>query len=100
MGDSDEEWVMVKPILDKDIWNPTSSIRTTAASDLKVRFNGPAKYWTDAVPIGNGRLGGMVWGGVESETINLNGKVLFFLFTHYQIFQGFSMSALFVELFC
>ncbi|GJS23644.1 alpha-L-fucosidase 2 [Tanacetum coccineum] len=72
MEDSDEEWVMVKPILDKDIWNP--SLRTTAASDLKVRFNGPAKYWTDAVPIGNGRLGGMVWGGVQSETINLNDK--------------------------
>lgn len=77
MGDSDEEeWVMVKPILDKDIWNPTSSLRTPAASDLKVRFNGPAKYWTDAVPIGNGRLGGMVWGGVESETINLNEDTL------------------------
>ncbi|KAI3774684.1 hypothetical protein L1987_49244 [Smallanthus sonchifolius] len=46
------------------------------ASNLKVRFSGEAKYWTDALPIGNGRLGGMVWGGVLSETINLNDDTL------------------------
>ncbi|XP_071714997.1 alpha-L-fucosidase 2-like [Rutidosis leptorrhynchoides] len=41
-------------------------------SNLKIRFKEEAKHWTDGAPIGNGRLGGMVWGGVESETINLN----------------------------
>lgn len=45
--------------------------------DLKVRFNKEAKHWTDGCPIGNGRLGGMVWGGVFSETINLNGTYMF-----------------------
>lgn len=40
---------------------------------LKVISKEEAKYWTDAFPIGNGRLGGMIWGGVTSETINLNG---------------------------
>nr|XP_043623883.1 alpha-L-fucosidase 2-like [Erigeron canadensis] len=43
---------------------------------LKVRFNEEAKHWTDALPIGNGRLGGMVWGAVFSETINLNDDTL------------------------
>ncbi|KAJ9537959.1 hypothetical protein OSB04_030692 [Centaurea solstitialis] len=41
-----------------------------------VRFNEEAKHWTDALPIGNGRLGAMVWGGVASETINLNDDTL------------------------
>jgi hypothetical protein len=44
------------------------------ARPLKVVFGSPAKYFTDAAPIGNGRLGAMVWGGVESERLQLNRK--------------------------
>lgn len=76
MEDGDEEWVMVKPISDKDLWNPSSFSNETEKKALKVRFNGAAKHWTDALPIGNGRLGAMVWGGVSSETINLNEDTL------------------------
>ena len=54
-----------------DLWNPME----TAAKPLKVTFNGPANHWTDALPIGNGRLGAMVWGGVASETLQLNGTI-------------------------
>jgi alpha-L-fucosidase 2 len=32
----------------------------------------PAKEWVEALPIGNGRLGGMVFGGVSAERIQLN----------------------------
>ena len=32
----------------------------------------PAKRWLEALPIGNGRLGGMVFGGVEMERIALS----------------------------
>ncbi len=32
----------------------------------------PAARWTEAMPIGNGRLGGMVFGGVVRERIQLN----------------------------
>lgn len=32
----------------------------------------PAKVWTEAFPIGNGRLGGMVFGGIGTERIQLN----------------------------
>lgn len=35
-------------------------------------YNSPAKAWTQSLPIGNGTLGAMVWGGKEKETINLN----------------------------
>ncbi|KAL8239501.1 hypothetical protein R6Q59_016068 [Mikania micrantha] len=73
MEESDEEWVMVKPILDKDLWNPSNE---TDKKALNLRFNEEAKHWTDAIPIGNGRLGAMVWGGVSSETINLNDDTL------------------------
>jgi alpha-L-fucosidase 2 len=35
-------------------------------------YQQPAKQWTDALPVGNGRLGAMVYGGVSEETIQLN----------------------------
>jgi alpha-L-fucosidase 2 len=39
----------------------------------KMWDNRPAKTWmTDAYPIGNGRIGGMVFGGINKERIQLN----------------------------
>ncbi len=35
-------------------------------------FDKPAQNWNEALPIGNGRLGGMVYGGVYTECIQLN----------------------------
>ena len=40
--------------------------------NLKLWYNQSAKVWTEALPIGNGRLGAMVFGGVEKELIQLN----------------------------
>lgn len=41
--------------------------------DLKLWYKQPAdKTWENALPIGNGRLGAMVYGNVEKETIQLN----------------------------
>ncbi|MDE0085699.1 MAG: glycoside hydrolase family 95 protein [Candidatus Poribacteria bacterium] len=39
-------------------------------------YNKPAEQWTDALPIGNGRLGAMVFGGVQRERIQLNEDTL------------------------
>ncbi|TDH23480.1 glycoside hydrolase family 95 protein [Segetibacter sp. 3557_3] len=40
---------------------------------LKLWYNKPSgKTWENALPIGNGRLGAMVFGNVEKETIQLN----------------------------
>src|SRR5207245_9053077 len=36
----------------------------------------PAVTWTDALPIGNGRLGGMVYGTVNREHIQFNEETL------------------------
>ena len=35
-------------------------------------FDKPAKGWFEAIPIGNGRLGGMVYGGIEQDVIRIN----------------------------
>lgn len=43
---------------------------------LKLWYNAPAKEWTQALPVGNGRLGAMVFGGVNEELIQLNEATL------------------------
>ncbi len=43
-----------------------------AADDLTVWHQQPAKNWNEATPIGNGRLGAMMFGGVNAERIQLN----------------------------
>ncbi|UKT64201.1 glycoside hydrolase family 95 protein [Pedobacter mucosus] len=39
-------------------------------------YKQPAKNWDEALPIGNGRLGAMIFGRVESELIQLNDETL------------------------
>ncbi|HVU95142.1 MAG TPA: glycoside hydrolase family 95 protein [Puia sp.] len=39
-------------------------------------YGEPAKIWTEALPVGNGRIGGMVFGGVREERIALNEATL------------------------
>jgi alpha-L-fucosidase 2 len=41
-------------------------------SHMKIWFNKPAETWNDALPVGNGRLGAMVFGGIEKERLQLN----------------------------
>ncbi|HVW87220.1 MAG TPA: glycoside hydrolase family 95 protein, partial [Bryobacteraceae bacterium] len=43
-----------------------------AQQPLKLWYRQPAAKWTEALPIGNGRLGAMVFGGVEEEHLQLN----------------------------
>ena len=40
--------------------------------DLRLWYRQPAATWNEALPIGNGRLGAMVFGGVERERLQLN----------------------------
>lgn len=39
-------------------------------------YSKPAAVWEEALPIGNGRLGGMVFGGLDVEVIQLNEDTL------------------------
>lgn len=51
-------------------------ISSLQAQDLKLWYNQPAKQWTDALPLGNGRIGAMVFGGVNQEHIQFNEETL------------------------
>ena len=42
------------------------------ANQLKLWYSEPAKQWFEALPVGNGRLGAMIYGGIEGEHIQLN----------------------------
>ena len=46
------------------------------AADLRkdntLWYDRPAEYWVEALPLGNGRLGAMVYGGTQSDTIQIN----------------------------
>jgi len=47
-----------------------AQIPPTEANDLKLWYTSPASQWVDALPIGNGRLGAMVFGGGAIDPIN------------------------------
>ena len=40
--------------------------------DYRLWYDEPAEEWVEALPVGNGRLGAMVFGGVEKERLQLN----------------------------
>ena len=41
-----------------------------------LHYTDPAEYWEAALPLGNGRLGAMVHGGIEREILSLNEDTL------------------------
>ena len=43
-----------------------------SAQQHKLWYNKPASHWLEALPIGNSSLGAMVYGGTETEEIQLN----------------------------
>ncbi|MCC6142221.1 MAG: glycoside hydrolase family 95 protein [Candidatus Hydrogenedentes bacterium] len=47
-----------------------------AHADSVLWYEQPAAEWTQALPVGNGRLGAMVFGGVDEERIQFNEETL------------------------
>ncbi|MFZ1072579.1 MAG: glycoside hydrolase N-terminal domain-containing protein [Verrucomicrobiia bacterium] len=47
-----------------------------SAADLTLWYRQPATNWVSALPVGNGRLGAMIFGGVERERLQLNEDTL------------------------
>jgi len=41
-------------------------------NQLMLWYKGPSKDWNGALPLGNGRLGAMVFGGIEEERLQVN----------------------------
>jgi len=48
------------------------SAAAETANMMTLWYRQPAKMWTEASPVGNGRLGAMVFGGVQQERLQLN----------------------------
>lgn len=42
----------------------------------KLWYHTPAELWEDALPVGNGRIGAMIYGGINDEIIKLNEDTL------------------------
>lgn len=47
-----------------------------SAQNLKLWYNTPAKIWEEALPLGNSRLGAMVYGIPEKEELQLNEETI------------------------
>jgi alpha-L-fucosidase 2 len=52
------------------------SVQTPPEESLSLWYRHPAKQWVEALAVGNGRLGAMVFGGLENERIQLNEDTL------------------------
>ncbi|MBR1801120.1 MAG: glycoside hydrolase family 95 protein [Bacteroidaceae bacterium] len=50
----------------------TQLLPAKVSTPLALRYSRPATYWTDALPVGNGRMGAMVYGGVQCGELQLN----------------------------
>ncbi|MFT4179624.1 MAG: glycoside hydrolase family 95 protein [Thermomonas sp.] len=48
-----------------------------SASPMRLWYSRPATQWVEALPLGNGRLGAMVWGGGRYERLQLNEDTLY-----------------------
>ena len=56
---------------------PGNSIAAVARQPLVLWYDKPASQWVEALPIGNGRLGAMIFGGPASERLQLNEDTLY-----------------------
>ncbi len=54
----------------------TLLFNNATAQSLKLWYTKPAQKWTEALPVGNGRLGAMIFGGVQQERIQFNEETL------------------------
>jgi len=52
------------------------SCKEDKSSDLVLWYDEPAAKWEEALPLGNGRLGAMVYGGVQKDQIQFNEETL------------------------
>ncbi|HLR36935.1 MAG TPA: glycoside hydrolase family 95 protein, partial [Chitinophagaceae bacterium] len=52
------------------------SVKQKKDTLLKLWYEQPAQKWTEALPVGNGRIGAMVFGGVDTAQFQLNDATL------------------------
>jgi len=62
----------LRPVTERD----GDASERAPARPLALTYPKPAERWVEALPLGNGRLGAMVFGGVASERLQLNEDTL------------------------
>jgi alpha-L-fucosidase 2 len=55
-------------VIQVSIW----AVNQLPDQSLKIWMNKPAENWNEALPVGNGSLGAMIFGGIERERFQLN----------------------------
>ncbi len=53
-------------------FQPASALAVPAPELNRLWYDKPAEKWEEALPVGNGRLGAMVFGGLATERLQLN----------------------------
>lgn len=56
---------------------PTIARQRVAGGDLTLWYKAPAADWNGALPVGNGRLGAMIFGNADNELLQLNENTLY-----------------------
>lgn len=54
----------------------TDLVRAEGQGETQLRYDRPATVWLEAVPLGNGRIGAMSFGGVGRDRVGLNDETL------------------------
>src|SRR3982750_3973970 len=63
---------LLRRVVRGEVRSATSSPATQPARDLVLWYRQPASVWTEALPVGAGRIGAMIFGGVPREQIQFN----------------------------
>src|ERR1051326_8885271 len=59
------------------LWMALLPVAATAAdSTFKLTYSKPAAKWTEALPLGNGRISAMVFGSTQDERLQINESTL------------------------
>ena len=58
------------------VGNISAQESSLSAQEYKLWYDRPAQVWTEALPLGNGRLGAMVYGTPATEQIQLNEETI------------------------
>ena len=56
---------------------PSTAHHRVEAGALKLWYKAPAADWNGALPVGNGRLGAMIFGNADNELLQLNENTLY-----------------------
>ena len=59
------------------VWSALAALGADASANRWLLwYDRPAQYWEEALPVGNGRIGAMVYGGVQRDQIQLNEETI------------------------